>query len=361
MTHIQDLTDAGQSIWLDNIRKALISEGILEGYIRDLGVTGVTSNPTILEKAVADGAGYDDAIRDLLANGITAPEAIAFAIALDDLGAAADLLRPVFEATGGLDGYVSIEVPPDLLDDPDGTVAAGERLFAQANRPNVMIKVPGTAHGLRALETLISEGIPVNVTLLFSAEQYEKTAQAYLRGLDRRRAEGKPLAVGSVASVFVSRWDAATDPRIPAEHRGSLGVHMMQRIYAAYRRLLDSERWHELAADGALPQRVLWASTSTKDPDLPDTYYLGKLAAPGTVNTVPELTLLAYADHGSSAGPLAPDVAHADNVIAGIERHGVDTEALAAELQAQGAAAFSASWNSLLDRLSLAAGRLDGA
>lgn len=358
MTPLQQLRDAGQSIWLDNIRKDLITEGTLQRYISDLAVTGVTSNPTILERSIADGDAYEPWIRDLVAGGVTDPEALAFALALADLGAAADLLRPEFDATGGADGYVSIEVSPDLVDDPAGTVAAGERLFAQAGRPNVMIKVPGTPEGAIAVEELIAKAIPVNVTLLFSAQHYRAAAEAYLRGLERRNTQGLPLPVGSVASVFVSRWDAASDPRIPAEHRGTLGVHMMQRIYAAYVDVLATDRWRVLAARGARPQRVLWASTSTKDPELPDTYYLGRLAAAGTVNTVPEPTLLAFADHGSSTDALAPDVSHADTVIASIEGHGVDVNALAADLQRQGAQAFAASWGSLLEQLAAQARRL---
>lgn len=361
MEPIRRLRDTGQSIWLDNIRRELIADGILRRYVRDLGVTGVTSNPTILEKAIAEGDGYDGAIRGLLDRGIRDPESLAFAVALGDLAAAADLLRPIHDETAGLDGYVSIEVSPDLANDPDGTIEAGERLFAQAARPNVMIKVPGTPAGLTAVEELIGRGIPVNVTLLFSVGHYLGAAEAYLRGIERRVATGEPPAVGSVASVFVSRWDSAADPRIPQEHRGHLAVHMMQRIYAAYRGLLGEPRWRELDAAGALPQRVLWASTSTKSLTLEDTYYLGKLAAPDTVNTVPEPTLLAYADHGPQPELLVPDVVHADEVIAGIERHGVDTEALAADLQAQGAAAFSTSWRGLLEQLAATAARLEGA
>jgi transaldolase len=350
MNPLQKLHDAGQSVWLDNIRRGLLAEGTLERYIRELAVTGVTSNPSILEKAIS-GDEYDEAISERIAAGANDAEEIVFSLALEDLGAAADLLRPVFDGTGGGDGYVSIEVSPGLAHDADGTVAAGERLFAQAGRPNVMIKVPGTPAGLVAVEELVARGIPVNVTLLFSPGHYLGAAEAYLRGLERRRSEGLPLAVGSVASVFVSRWDSAADPRIPEDHRGKLGVHVVQKTYGVYRDLLVSERWRKLAADGALPQRPLWASTSTKDPNLPDTYYLGRLAARGTVDTVPEPTLNAFADHGAVAELLEPDVGHASAVIASIEEHGVDVELLAADLQAQGAAAFTASWGSLLDQI----------
>jgi len=347
----KQLADAGQSIWLDNIRKGLLTEGTLERYIREYHVTGVTSNPTILEKAISGSDEYDEAIRARAAKGIADPEELVFALALEDLGAAADLLRPVFDSTGGADGYVSVEVSPALAFDAPDTVVAGEALFAKADRPNVMIKVPGTPAGLVAVEELIAKGIPVNVTLLFSPGHYLGAAEAYLGGIQRRKADGLPLPVGSVASVFVSRWDAAADPRIPEEHRGKLAIHIVQKTYAVYRDLLDTDRWTALVEDGALPQRVLFASTSTKDPNLPDTYYLGRLAAPGTVDTVPEPTLIAFADHGMVCELLEPDFAHADAVIASIAEHGVDVELLAADLQDKGAKAFSESWASLLEKV----------
>jgi transaldolase len=344
----QQLHDAGQSIWLDNIRKGLITEGTLARYIDELFDTGVTSNPTILEKAISSGDEYDGTIRSHLSTGVTDPETLVFELASEDLVAAADLLRPTFDATGGGDGYVSVEVSPDLAHDAMGTVAAGEALFAEAGRPNVMIKVPGTAAGFVAVEELIAKGIPVNVTLLFSPGHYLGAADAYQRGLERRFASGQPAGIGSVASVFVSRWDAAADPRIPAEHRSKLGIAVVQSVYSVYRDLLGTDRWKALDVSGAMPQRVLFASTSTKDPSLPDTYYLGRLAAPGTVDTVPEPTLLAFADHGSVCDLLAQDYGGAEAVIAGIAEHGVDVELLAADLQAKGAAAFSESWASLL-------------
>src|SRR5438128_3534557 len=303
----KQLHDAGQSIWLDNIRKGLIAEGTLARYIAELSVTGVTSNPTILEKAISGGDEYDAAIRAHVAAGVTDPEELVFELALEDLVAGADLLRPVFDATGGGDGYVSVEVSPDLAHDAQGTISAGRALFAKADRPNVMIKVPGTSAGFIAVEELIALGIPLNVTLLFSPGHYLGAADAYLRGIERRAAAGRSLAVGSVASVFVSRWDAATDPRIPEEHRSSLGIAMVQKTFAVYRDLLATDRWQVLAAGGALAQRPLWTSTSTKDPSLPDTYYVGRLAAPGTVDAIPEPTLLALADHGAVCDLLEPD------------------------------------------------------
>ena len=357
----KQLHDTGQSIWLDNIRKGLIADGTLARYIAELSVTGVTSNPTILEKAITGGHEYDAAIRSHLAAGVTDPEALVFELALEDLVAGADLLRPVFDATAGGDGYVSVEVSPALAHDATGTVAAGEALFAKAGRPNVMIKVPGTAAGFVAIEELIAEGIPVNVTLLFSPGHYLGAADAYQRGLERRAATGRPIAIGSVASVFVSRWDAAADPRVPQEHRSKLGIAVVQSVYAVYRDLLATDRWRALEALGALPQRVLFASTSTKDPNLPDTYYLGRLAAPGTVDTVPEPTLLAFADHGAVCDLLAPDYGGAEAVIAGIAGQGVDVELLAADLQAKGAASFEHSWASLLANVAAKADALQPA
>jgi len=348
MNPSHDLHATGQRLWLDNITKDLIDSGTLARYIDDLHVTGVTSNPTILQKAISAGDDYDEAIRSVLADGPISAEALIFTIALQDLVAAADLLRGVFDASGGADGYVSVEVSPDLADDADGTVAAGQELFFLADRPNVMIKVPGTAAGLVAVEELITVGIPVNVTLLFSTEHYEAAAGAYLRGLERRLAEGLPLPVGSVASVFVSRWDAAADPLLPAELASTTAMAVMRRVYASYRRLLAGERWRPLAEAGALPQKVLWASTGTKNPDLPDTFYVGRLAAPGTVDTIPEPTLLAFADHGAVGDLLDSDTTEADGVLGAVEVAGVDVAALGAQLQLEGAAAFRASWAELV-------------
>lgn len=352
------LHGTGQRLWLDNITKALISSGTLARYINDLSVTGVTSNPTILEKAISGSGDYDEAIASAIGAGVESAEALVFAVALQDLVAAADLLRPIFDASGGTDGYVSVEVSPDLADDADGTVAAGRRLFAQADRPNVMIKVPGTPAGLAAVEELIALGIPVNVTLLFSAAHYEGAAGAYMRGLERRLAANQPLPVGSVASVFVSRWDAAADPRLPDDLHGKTALAVMQQIFASYQDLLGSDRWKALAAAGALPQKVLWASTGTKNPALPDTYYLGRLAAAGTVDTIPEATLLAFADHGAVCDLLEPDTTGADAVLSAVSAAGVDVEALARTLQTDGAEAFRGSWADLLACVDRKAGLL---
>lgn len=344
----QQLAAAGQSLWLDNIAKSLITTGTLARYIRDLAITGVTSNPTILEKAISGGSDYDDAIRGHVEAGTTDAEKLAFSLALDDLVAGADLLRPTFDATGGTDGFVSIEVSPSLADDPDGTTATGRTLFAAAARPNVLIKVPGTAAGLVAIEELIAAGIPVNVTLLFSPDHYRAAADAYLRGIERRVAAGEPAHVASVASVFVSRWDAAADPALAPLLQGKLGIAVVQACYAAATELLASDRWQRLAAAGAKPQRLLVASTGTKNPDLPDTYYLGRLAAPGTIDTIPEPTLLAFAAHGEVCDLLQPDPAAAAAILDAVSAAGVDLTALAATLQSDGADAFRTSWAALL-------------
>jgi len=344
----QQLAAAGQSLWLDNIAKRLITTGALAGYISGLAVTGVTSNPTILERAISGGTDYDEAMRHHVSAGTSGAERLAFALALDDLIAAADLLRPVFDASGGTDGFVSIEVSPSLADDAAGTVAAGTSLFAEADRPNVLIKVPGTQAGAVATEELIAAGIPVNVTLLFSPEQYRAAADAYMRGLERRVAAGKPARVGSVASVFVSRWDSAADPDLPDALRGRLGIAVVQATYAVATEALASEQWKRLAAAGAVQQRLLFASTSTKNPDLPDTYYLGRLAAPGTIDTIPEPTLLAFAEHGQVCDLLRPDPVAAAEVLDEVTAAGIDIAALAVKLQADGAEAFRSSWATLL-------------
>ena len=348
---LKELTEAGQSVWLDSISRRLVDDGTLGRYIAELSVTGVTSNPSILQQAIGASDDYNDPIERLARAGQTDPEAIAFDLALEDLTRAADLLLPAYHATRGADGFVSLEVSPTLVDDSAGTVAAGMKLFEQAHRPNVMIKVPGTSAGLVAAEELLTAGVPVNVTLLFSPEQYRATAHAYLSAIERRIASGLSPRVASVASVFVSRWDAAVDPRVPAEEQGKLGLALMQKILATYQDILASSRFDRLRSEGALPQRVLWASTGTKNPALPDTYYLGRLAAPDTVNTVPEPTLLAYADHGVTCDLMQPDHDESHRCIDAVRRAGVDIDDLAAQLQSEGAAAFDAAWTGLLDSI----------
>jgi len=348
MNALETLHDTGQRLWLDNITKHLISSGTLAHYIDDLYVTGVTSNPTILEKAISGGSDYDSAIAAALAADIESPQDLVFAVALQDLVAAADLLRPIFDASDGTDGFVSVEVAPDLVDDAGATVAAGLALFAQADRPNVLVKVPGTTAGLSAIEDLIAAGVPVNVTLLFSTAHYQAAADAYLRGLERRLADGLPLTVASVASLFVSRWDAAVDPAVPPAQQGKTAIAVMSQTLARHHEIVDSDRWQALAAAGASAQKPLWASTGTKNPELSDTYYLGRLAAPGTVNTIPEATLLAFAEYGAVCELLDPDVAGAEAMLADVAAEGVDIDALATTLQVDGATAFRASWSALL-------------
>jgi len=360
MNPLHRLRQAGQSIWYDNIRRGLLESGELARYLDDYAVTGVTSNPTIFERAISSSADYDDAIR-FAESLVTTIEELFFALAVDDIEATADLLRPIYDETDGLDGYVSLEVSPTLAYDAGGTVVAARNLWARVRRPNVMIKVPGTSEALDAIEQLSADAVNVNVTLLFSTEQYLAAADAWMRGLERRVASGDSLDAGSVASVFVSRWDSAADPLLPDDLRARTGVASAKLTYAAYRQLLGGERWGALAAKGARPQRVLWASTGTKDPHLPDTYYVSALAAPGTVDTMPEATLLAFADHGETGDFMAADRGTAEAVVARIEAAGIDLRELAARLQDQGVGSFAQSFERLLLKLESKAAVLRGA
>jgi transaldolase len=357
MNPAQQLHQAGQSIWLDSINRKMLNQGTLKRYIEELAVSGLTSNPTILGHAMAASADYDDSLRRHLESGVRDPEDLVYSVALEDITAAADLFRPVWEQTGGVDGYVSIEVPPGLAYETDRSIEVARRLHRQANRPNVLVKTPGTPPGLAALERLITEGVGINVTLLFSDAHYLRTADTYLRALERRAHSGAALDVPSVASVFVSRWDSAADPLLPKALHGRLGLAVTEQVYASYRSLVAEERWTKLAEAGARPQRVLWASTSTKDPAFPDTYYLGKLAAPDTIDTMPEKTLLAFVDHGGPVELLDPDYAGAARCTAEVASHGIDIDALAESLQRQGARAFEADWSGLLDAISAKASR----
>src|SRR5512140_2828881 len=343
----QQLHKLGQSLWLDNITRGLLTSGTLSRYIRDLAVTGLTSNPTIFDQAIKNGDFYDAAIRNKALAGESG-EALFFQLALEDLVQAADLFRPVHDATRGVDGWVSLEVSPLLADDTAGTVRAAARLHARAQRPNLFIKIPGTAAGIAAIEEAIFAGVPVNVTLLFSREHYIAAAAAYMRGIERRIAAGLDATVASVASIFVSRWDVAVKDKVSAEFRNRLGIAIAMRTYKAYRDLLASERWQKLAASGAQPQRLLWASTGTKDPAASDTLYLEALAAPDTINTIPEKTLLAFAEHGKIGNVLPFDEGYAEAVLAEFTREGVNDEALAADVQREGSAAFAKSWSDLM-------------
>jgi len=347
MTATQRLARLGQSLWLDNITRDLLDDGTLARYIRDLSVTGLTSNPTIFEKAIRESAAYDADIAALASRGLGAEE-VFFELALSDLRRAADLFRPVFDATGGRDGWVSLEVSPLLADDAAGTIAAAVNLHARADKPNLYIKIPGTPAGLPAIEEATFAGVPVNVTLLFSRDHYLSAAEAWMRGVARRVAAGRAAAVSSVASVFVSRWDAAVHARVPADLRNRLGIAVGGVTYRAYRELLVSQRWRHLAAAGAVPQRLLWASTGTKDPAAPETLYVDALAAPDTVDTVPEKTLLAYAKSGEAARTMPENGGDADAVLESFRRAGIDDAALAATLQRDGAAAFAKSWRELM-------------
>lgn len=351
MNPAQQLHQAGQSLWLDAISRQLLTSGALARHIDELAVTGLTSNPTILGHAMAASTDYDDSLRRQLAAGITDPQDLVYAVAMEDLTAAADLFRPVWDATDGADGYVSVEVPPGLAYDAEKSIELARRLHAQADRPNLLVKIPGTPPGLTAMERLVADGIGINVTLLFSDTHYLQTADAYLRALETRAEAGRSLDVPSVASVFVSRWDKAADPMLPRSQHGRLGLAVTQKVYASYRALLAEDRWQRLAAAGARPQRVLWASTSTKDPAFPDTYYLGRLAAPDTIDTVPAKTLLAYADHGGPVELMRPDYAAAEACIAQVAAAGVDVDALGESLQRQGARAFEADWTTLLEAI----------
>ena len=347
MKATQLLHDAGQSLWLDNITRALLESGGLRRYLDELSVTGLTSNPTIFDHAIKNSRDYDAAIREKTAAG-KAGEGLFFELALEDLTRAADLFRPLHQATNGVDGWVSLEVSPKLAYDTASTVAAAKELSARAARPNLFIKIPGTREGVPAIEEAIFAGVPVNVTLLFSREHYVAAAQAYVRGIERRVAAGLNPHVGSVASIFVSRWDAAVAGKVPAALQAQLGIAMAKRTYKAYRDLLASDRWLRLLNAGARSQRLLWASTGTKDPKASDVLYVKSLAAPHSVNTMPEKTLLALADHGEIGAMLPHDGGDAEEVLDRFTQAGVDLDALAADLQRDGAAAFVKSWDDLL-------------
>jgi transaldolase len=340
----------GQSLWIDNITWDMLEQGTLQHYITDLSVSGLTSNPTIFNKAIQSSAHYDASIRAKLAEG-KAGETLFFEMALEDLKMAADLFRPIYNRTNGVDGWVSLEVSPLLARDTVRTLAAARELHEKARRPNLFIKIPGTPEGIPAIEEAIFEGIPINVTLLFSREQYLGAAEAFLRGIERRIEAGFNPSVASVASVFVSRWDAAVAGTVPPDLESRLGIAMAQRTYKAYRRLLSSPRWQRIYNAGAVPQRLLWASTGTKDPTVSDVLYVRSLAAPFTVNTMPEKTLLALADHGDITTMLPADGGDCEDVLARIAKSGVDVYALADQLQEDGASAFVKSWEELLSRI----------
>jgi transaldolase len=341
------LSDLGQSLWLDHITRDLLESGTLERYVDQLSVTGLTSNPTILDAAISRSAAYDAEIGRLARAGRSGEELL-FELALQDIVRAADVFRPVHERTAGFDGFVSVEVSPLLVHDTAGTVAQAKELHRNAARPNVFVKIPGTEEGLPAIEEAIFSGIPVNVTLLFSREHYLAAAAAYQRGLERRVAAGLSPGVRSVASLFISRWDVAVARKAPLELRNRLGVAIGRQAYRAYRDVLESDRWQRLANAGARPQRLLFASTGTKDPAAPDVLYVRELAAPNTVDTMPEKTLLAFADHGEPGSVIHRSGGDAEEILAAFTRTGFDLRQLAGTLQEEGARSFVASWTSLM-------------
>jgi len=350
MISTKKLHDLGQSLWLDNITRELLSSGTLKRYIDDLSVTGLTSNPTIFDNAIKSSAMYDEDISRAAATAKSG-EDLFFPLAIADLARAADLFQPIFTRTDGVDGWVSLEVSPLLARDADSTLAAALDIHKRAGKPNLFIKIPGTTEGLPAIEAAIFAGVPVNVTLLFSSEQYMAAAEAYLRGIERRIAAGLNPAVASVASLFISRWDVAVGGKVPAELTNRLGIAVAQRAYKAYLDLLASPRFRRAANAGARAQRLLWASTGTKDPKAPDTLYVKALAAPFTVNTMPEGTLKAFGDHGEVGQPLASDGGDCETVLAAFAKAGIDVDALAVRLQDEGASSFVKSWNDLIGRL----------
>jgi transaldolase len=347
MKATQLLHNLGQSLWLDNITRDLLNTGTLKRYIDELSVTGLTSNPTIFDHAIKNSSSYDSAIRQKLDEDKSG-EKLFFELALEDLTRAADLFRPVFERTNGVDGWVSLEVSPLLAHDTTSTLAAAKSLHARAGRPNLLIKIPGTKEGLPAIEESIFAGVPINVTLLFSREHYIAAAEAFLRGIERRIEAGLQPDIGSVASVFVSRWDAAVAGKVPAALSNKLGIAIAKRTYKAYRELLGSPRWERIYNAGARPQRLLWASTGTKDPKASDVLYIKALAAPFTVNTMPEGTLKALADHGDLSEIMSADGGDSEAVLDQFAAAGIDIDKLAAKLQDDGAKSFVSSWNELM-------------
>ena len=347
MSKLHDLHQLGQSLWLDNISRAILDDGTMKEYVDEFEITGLTSNPSIFDKAISGSDAYDKAISDQ-AKSAKSPEALFIELALEDLRRAAELFKPVFNRSKTMDGWVSMEVSPLLAAETKGSIAAARQIHDQAATENLLVKIPGTPEGVPAIEESIFNGIPINVTLLFSAEQYLASAHAYLRGIERRIEAGRDPVVRSVASLFVSRWDKASEDELPEELHNKLGIAIAQRTYRAYRELLASPRWTKLVDAGAQPQRLLWASTGTKDPKASDTLYIEALAAPDTINTIPEKTLRAFADHGKVGAPMAEDGGDCETMLKKMSEAGVDIDALAKRLQKEGAESFVESWNHLL-------------
>jgi transaldolase len=351
----RQLHELGQSLWLDNITRTLLTDGTLRRYVDELDITGLTSNPTIFDKAITGGDAYDEQIA---ASSATSPEELFFELALTDLRGAADLFADAHRRSDGVDGWASIEVSPLLADDAEATVEQAGRLHEQSERDNIFVKIPGTQAGVQAIEESIFAGVPINVTLLFSTDQYLDAADAYMRGIERRIEAGRDPVVPSVASLFISRWDVAVADEVPDELRNRLGIAVAKRTYRAYRSVLLSVRWQHLANQGARPQRLLWASTGTKDPDASDVLYVEALEAPQTINTMPEDTLHAFGDHGRVQDPLSADGEDSEEVLAKFSAAGIDVSALSVQLQEEGKDAFDASWKELLDSISSERDRL---
>lgn len=349
MKPTQALHDVGQSLWLDNVTRELLTSGTLQRYINELSITGLTSNPTIFDHAIRNSSAYDEDIAGRAAS--LSGESLFFDLALSDLKRAADLFQPIFSRTDGVDGWVSLEVSPLLAHDTGATLAAARQLHRRGGKLNLFIKIPGTPEGLPAIEEAIFSGVPVNVTLLFSCDQYVAAAEAYLRGIERRIAAGLNPAVASVASVFVSRWDTAVSGKVPTELHNRLGLAIARRTYWSYLELLASPRFQRVANAGGRAQRLLWASTGTKDPKAPDTLYVTALAAPFTVNTMPEATLKAFGDHGELNGLLAPDGGDCERLLAAFRAAEIDVNDLARQLQSDGASVFVQSWNDVMTRI----------
>ncbi|MEO6172707.1 MAG: transaldolase [Arenimonas sp.] len=350
MNTTQQLQELGQSLWLDNISREMLNTGTLSDYIKNFSITGLTSNPTIFDQAIGSSAAYDDDIREKAEAG-KSDEALFIELALDDLCRAADLFMLKFNDSNGVDGWVSMEVSPLLASDTAGSVAAAKLIHAQAGRPNLFVKIPGTPEGVVAIEEAIFAGVPINVTLLFSPEQYLTAAEAYMRGIERRIEAGLNPKIESVASLFISRWDTAVADKVPADLHNRLGIAIGQSTYKSYRKLLASERWKKLEQQGAHPQRLLWASTGSKDPKASDTLYIEALMAPNTINTMPEKTLRAFVDHGAFGALLATDGGESEATFAQFAQAGIDIKSLAEQLQHDGTLSFVKSWQQLIQRI----------
>ncbi|MES2790674.1 MAG: transaldolase [Planctomycetota bacterium] len=347
MKATQQLHDLGQSLWLDDISRNLLDSGTLERYVQQFSVTGLTSNPSIFAKAIKDSTDYDDSITEKVKAGKSG-EDLFFDLAIEDLRRAADMFRPVYDQTHGIDGWVSLEVSPLLAHNTAETIAAAKDLHARAERPNLFIKIPGTPEGLPAIEEAIFAGIPINVTLLFSHDQYLAAAEAYLRGIERRIAAGLSADVRCVASLFISRWDVAVTNKVPEALHGQLGIAIAKRAYRTYLGVLSSSRMQKIKQAGGKPQRLLWASTGTKDPKASDVLYVTSLAAPDTINTMPEGTLKAFADHGHRCALVPLDSSDCEEILSNFTHAGINIDALAKQLQDEGAKSFVKSWNELM-------------